>query len=111
MLFRSIFSDAFSGTSAVGGFVGSGILRALQMGVARGIFSDESGVDSAAVAAAAAKTTRPVRQGLVSMTQTFIDTLVVVSFTGLVIITTGAWEGGAEVVTLGELLLTFLGFG
>ncbi|MGO1827663.1 MAG: alanine/glycine:cation symporter family protein, partial [Corynebacterium variabile] len=73
--FGLIFSDAFSGTAAAGGFVGSGILLALQMGVARGIFSNESGMGSAAVAAAAAKTTHPVRQGLVSMTQTFIDTI------------------------------------
>ena len=91
-----IFSDAFSGTAAVGGFLGSGIIMALQMGVARGIFSNESGMGSAAIAAAAAKTTHPVRQGLVSMTQTFIDTIIVVSMTGLVIVTTGAWKEGKE---------------
>ena len=91
-----IFSDAFSGTAAVGGFLGSGIIMALQMGVARGIFSNESGMGSAAIAAAAAKTTHPVRQGLVSMTQTFIDTIIVVSMTGLVIVTTGAWEEGKD---------------
>lgn len=89
-----VFTDAFTGTAAVGGFAGAGILLALQMGVARGLFSNESGMGSGAIAAAAATTTHPVRQGLVSMTQTFIDTLVVVSFTGLVIITTGAWEEG-----------------
>ncbi|MCQ9344077.1 alanine/glycine:cation symporter family protein [Corynebacterium kozikiae] len=92
--FALIFSDAFSGTAAVGGFLGSGIILALQMGVARGIFSNESGMGSAAIAAAAAKTKHPVRQGLVSMTQTFIDTIIVVSMTGLVIVTTGVWEGG-----------------
>lgn len=91
-----IFSDAFQGSAAVGGFLGSGIILALQMGVARGIFSNESGMGSAAIAAAAAKTTHPVRQGLVSMTQTFIDTLIVVSMTGLVIVTTGAWKEGKE---------------
>ena len=91
-----IFTDAFTGTSAVGGFTGAGIILAIQMGVARGLFSNESGMGSGAIAAAAATTTHPVRQGLVSMTQTFIDTLVVVSFTGLVIITTGAWEEGAD---------------
>ncbi|TDE96048.1 sodium:alanine symporter family protein [Occultella glacieicola] len=90
--FAAIFTDAFTGTSAVGGFAGSAIIIAVQYGVARGIFSNESGMGSAAIAAAAAKTTHPVRQGLVSMTQTFIDTIIVVSCTGLVIITTGVWS-------------------
>ncbi|MBN1239376.1 MAG: alanine:cation symporter family protein, partial [Gammaproteobacteria bacterium] len=63
-------------------------------GVARGIFSNESGLGTGAIAAAAAQTSHPVRQGLVSMTQTFLDTLVVVSFTALVIVTTGAWSSG-----------------
>ncbi|QMV84672.1 alanine:cation symporter family protein [Corynebacterium hindlerae] len=94
--FALIFSDAFSGTAATGGFLGSGIILALQMGVARGIFSNESGMGSASIAAAAAKTTHPVRQGLVSMTQTFIDTIVVVTFTGLVIISTGTWTNGKD---------------
>ncbi|KGJ03204.1 sodium:alanine symporter [Paracoccus halophilus] len=87
-----IFTDAFTGTSAVGGFAGSAIMIAVQFGVARGIFSNESGMGSAAIAAASAQTTHPVRQGLVSMTQTFIDTIIVVSCTGLVIITTGVWN-------------------
>ena len=87
-----IFTDAFTGTSAVGGFAGSAIIIAVQYGVARGIFSNESGMGSAAIAAAAAQTTHPVRQGLVSMTQTFIDTIIVVTCTGLVIITTGVWN-------------------
>ena len=91
-----IFTDAFTGTAATGGFVGSTIMVALQMGVARGIFSNESGMGSAAIAAAAAQTNHPVRQGLVSMTQTFIDTLVVVTFTGLTIITTGTWTMGTS---------------
>lgn len=91
-----IFTDAFSGSAAAGGFLGSGIILALQMGVARGIFSNESGMGSAAIAAAAAKTTHPVRQGLVSMTQTFIDTIIVVTMTGLVIVTTGVWTEGEE---------------
>ena len=94
--FATIFTSAFTGHAAVGGFTGSAIMVVVQMGVARGIFSNESGMGSAAIAAAAAQTTHPVRQGLVSMTQTFIDTLIVVSFTGLVIITTGAWEEGGE---------------
>ncbi|KAA0973450.1 sodium:alanine symporter family protein [Paeniglutamicibacter gangotriensis] len=87
-----IFTEAFTGTSAVGGFAGSAIIIAVQFGVARGIFSNESGMGSAAIAAAAAQTSHPVRQGLVSMTQTFIDTIIVVTCTGLVIITTGAWN-------------------
>ncbi|GAA2117235.1 sodium:alanine symporter family protein [Kocuria atrinae] len=94
--FGMIFGDAFSGTSAVGGFAGSAIILAVQMGVARGIFSNESGMGSAAIAAAAAKTTHPVRQGLVSMTQTFIDTIIVVTCTGLVIVTTGVWDQGSD---------------
>ena len=91
-----VFTDAFTGTAAVGGFAGSAILYAIQMGVARGIFSNESGMGSAAIAAAAAKTTHPTRQGLVAMTQTFIDTIIVVTFTGLVIVTTGVWKQGGD---------------
>lgn len=86
-----VFEDAFTGTAATGGFLGSTIMIAVQYGVARGIFSNESGMGSAAIAAASAQTTHPVRQGLVSMTQTFIDTIIVVSCTGLVIVTTGVW--------------------
>lgn len=91
-----IFTDAFTGSAAVGGFAGSALILAIQMGVARGIFSNESGMGSAAIAAASAQTTHPVRQGLVSMTQTFIDTIIVVTCTGLVIITTGVWHNGVE---------------
>lgn len=87
-----IVHDAFTGTAATGGFAGSVFLVTLQYGVARGIFSNESGMGSAAIAAAAARTREPVRQGLVSMTQTFIDTLIVVSMTALVIVVTGAWK-------------------
>ncbi|QSB16139.1 sodium:alanine symporter family protein [Natronosporangium hydrolyticum] len=89
---QTIFNDAFTGTAAVGGFVGAGFLAALRWGVARGIFSNESGLGTGGIAAAAAKTTHEVRQALVSMTQTFLDTLVVVSFTGLTIVVTGAWQ-------------------
>ncbi|SFO39092.1 MULTISPECIES: alanine/glycine:cation symporter family protein [Actinomadura] len=91
-----IFTDAFSGTSATGGFVGAGVAAAIRYGVARGIFSNESGLGTGGIAAAAAKTTHPVRQALVSMTQTFIDTLVVVSFTALTIIVTDSWKIGGE---------------
>ncbi|MBA0126075.1 sodium:alanine symporter family protein [Haloechinothrix sp. YIM 98757] len=87
----TIFTDAFTGTAATGGFIGVGFLTALRWGVARGIFSNESGLGTGGIAAAAAQTTNPVRQALVSMTQTFLDTLVVVTFTGLTIVVTGAW--------------------
>ncbi len=102
--FATIFSEAFTGTAALGGAAGSAFMLAIQMGVARGIFSNESGMGSAAIAAAAAKTTHPVRQGLVSMTQTFIDTIVVVTFTGLVLITTGVWkeEGLSQALMTGQ---------
>lgn len=91
-----VFTDAFTGTAATGGFLGAGIMMAVRFGVARGIFSNESGMGSAAIAAAAAKTSHPARQALVSMTQTFIDTMIVVSITGLVIVTSGVWEQGAD---------------
>src|SRR5690606_6463029 len=74
-----IFTDAFTGTAATGGFAGAAVAAAIRYGVARGIFSNESGLGTGGIAAAAARTTHPVRQGLVSMTQTFLDTLVVVS--------------------------------
>ncbi|WP_017622591.1 alanine/glycine:cation symporter family protein [Nocardiopsis chromatogenes] len=91
-----IVTDAFTGSAATGGFVGSTVLIALQMGVARGIFSNESGLGTGAIAAAAAKTDQPVRQAMVSMTQTFIDTIIVVTMTCLVIIVTGVWELGDD---------------
>ncbi|OBF93728.1 sodium:alanine symporter [Mycobacterium sp. 852002-51152_SCH6134967] len=90
--FGVIFTDAFTGTAATGGFAGAAVAAAIRYGVARGIFSNESGLGTGGIAAAAAKTTHPVRQALVSMTQTFIDTLVVVSFTALTIVVTGVWK-------------------
>ena len=89
-----VFNGAFSGTAATGGFVGAAVAQAIRFGVARGIFSNESGLGSAGIAAAAAQTKEPVTQALVSMTQTFIDTLVVCTFTGLSILVTGAFETG-----------------
>jgi alanine or glycine:cation symporter, AGCS family len=86
-----VFRDAFTGTAATGGFAGAAMLLGVRYGVARGIFSNESGLGTGGIAAAAAQTSHPVRQALVSMTQTFIDTIVICSFTGLVILTTGAW--------------------
>ena len=91
-----VFTDAFTGTAATGGFIGAGVAAAIQFGVARGMFSNESGLGSAAIAAAAAQTRHPVRQGLVSMTQTFIDTIIVVTMTGLVIVVSGSWTSGLE---------------
>ncbi len=89
-----IFRDAFTGTAATGGFAGAGLAAVIRFGVARGIFSNESGLGTGGIAAAAAQTSNPVRQALVSMTQTFLDTLVVVSFTGLAIVVSGAWTSG-----------------
>jgi AGCS family alanine or glycine:cation symporter len=93
---RLVFDSAFSGTAAVGGFAGAAVREAIRFGVARGIFSNESGLGSAGIAAAAAQTRTPTRQALVSMTQTFIDTIVVCTFTGLTILVTGAWTSGAD---------------
>mgnify|MGYP001823206232 CR=1 FL=1 len=90
----TIVSDAFTGTAAAGGFLGAGIAQVMRFGVARGIFSNESGLGSAGIAAAAAQTREPVRQALVSMTQTFIDTIVVCSFTGIAIVASGVWSSG-----------------
>jgi len=90
--FALIFREAFTGEAATGGLLGSALLFAIQQGVARGIFSNESGLGTGGIAAAAAKTKQPVRQALVSMTQTFVDTIIVVSMTCLVIIVTGAWS-------------------
>ncbi len=86
-----IFAGAFTGTAAVGGFAGAIVKEAIQAGVARGIFSNESGLGSAPIAAAAAQTHYPARQGLVTMTGTFLDTIIICNLTGLSIIITGAW--------------------
>ena len=89
-----IFRDAFSPTAAVGGFTGATVTQGIRFGIARGVFSNESGLGSGAIAAAAARAHHPVAQGLVSMNQTFIDTIVVCSITGFTIIATGAWHSG-----------------
>ena len=89
--FKIIVQAAFSPRAITGGAVGS-MLVAMQKGVARGIFSNEAGLGSAPIAAAAAQTNEPVRQGLVSMTGTFIDTIVICTLTGLSIVITGAWQ-------------------
>lgn len=88
--FAEIVSSAFNGSALAGGAMGTMIV-AMQKGVARGIFSNESGLGSAPIAAAAARTKEPVRQGLVSMTGTFIDTIVICTMTGLSIVIAGSW--------------------
>ena len=88
-----ILTSAFTGEAAVGGFAGSTIMVAMQNGIARGVFSNESGLGSAPIAAAAAKTKWPAEQGLVSMTGTFIDTIIICSMTGLSLVLTGVWSG------------------
>jgi len=95
-----IFASAFSPAAAVGGFAGASIRMAIQNGVARGVFSNESGLGSAPIAAAAAKTNEPVEQGLISMTGTFIDTLIICTLTGLTILVTGVWSGDLNGVAL-----------
>ncbi|WP_242258194.1 alanine/glycine:cation symporter family protein [Streptococcus thoraltensis] len=87
-----IFKSAFTGQAALGGFAGAGFMLAIQSGVARGVFSNESGLGSAPIAAAAARTNEPVEQGLISMTGTFIDTIIICSLTGLSIIVTDGWS-------------------
>jgi AGCS family alanine or glycine:cation symporter len=123
--FGLIIKQAFSPTAAVGGFAGATIMMAIRFGVARGVFSNESGLGSAPIAAAAAKTKSPTTQALVSMTQTFIDTIVICTMTGLVLVLTGAWSngqtgaeltttafqsgmaGGAYIVTIGIILFAY----
>ncbi len=89
-----IFTHAFTPTAATGGFAGAAVWAAIRFGVARGVFSNEAGLGSAPIAHAAAQTKGPVSQGLVAMLGTFIDTLVVCSFTALAILVTGAWTSG-----------------
>lgn len=91
-----IFSSAFTGQAAVGGFLGAGMREAIRFGIARGLFSNESGLGSAPIVAAAAQTANPVRQALVSSTGTFWDTVVVCAMTGLVVVSTGMWQQGGD---------------
>jgi AGCS family alanine or glycine:cation symporter len=91
-----IVESAFNGQAAAGGFAGAGVAMAIQFGVARGVFSNEAGLGSAPIAHAAAATGNPVRQGMIAMLGTFIDTLVVCSITGIAIVASGVWQGGAK---------------
>ncbi len=113
----TILRSAFTGEAAVGGFLGAGMKEAVRFGIARGLFSNESGLGSAPIVAAAAKTRNPVRQALVSSTGTFWDTVVICLMTGLVIVNSGHWRDGltgieltrrafADLSTFGPLVLS-----
>ncbi len=113
----TIVTSAFAGQAAVGGFIGAGISQAIRYGIARGLFSNESGLGSAPIVAAAAQTKNPVRQALVSSTGTFWDTVVVCAMTGLVVVNSGEWKNGLsgaalthrafeDIPVLGGLILT-----
>jgi len=101
--FRLVFAGAFNGHAVAGGAVGYTVAQAVRFGVARGVFSNESGLGTGGIAAAAAQTSEPARQALISMTQTFIDTIVVCTFTGIAILSTGAWESGQDGAGLTQL--------
>ncbi|MFA6243201.1 MAG: sodium:alanine symporter family protein [Candidatus Hydrogenedentales bacterium] len=113
-----ILKSAFNGHAAAGGFAGAGVMAAMRYGVARGLFSNESGLGSAPIVAAAAQTHNPVRQALVSSTGTFWDTVVVCLMTGLVVVNSGDWQSGLKGTALtqsafshihafGPIILTF----
>ncbi len=98
--FGTIIDSAFNGASAAGGFAGATVWAAIRFGVARGVFSNEAGLGSAPIAHAAAKTNEPVEQGMIAMLGTFIDTLIVCTMTGLVIVLTGVFETGESGASL-----------
>ena len=106
-----IFTHAFTPAAATGGFAGAAVAAAVRFGIARGVFSNESGLGSAAIAHAAAQTNSPVRQGIIAMLGTFIDTLVVCTMTALVILTSGAWTmTGSDGAGLTGAVLTSTSF-
>ncbi|MGH7822686.1 MAG: alanine/glycine:cation symporter family protein [Candidatus Binatia bacterium] len=104
-----IVESAFSGQAAVGGFAGAGVREAMRYGIARGLFSNESGLGSAPIVAAAAQTKNPVRQALVSATGTFWDTVVVCLMTGLVVVNSGDWREGMSGAALTRAAFDDLG--
>jgi len=108
-----IFTHAFTPIAATGGFAGAAVWAAIRFGVARGIFSNEAGLGSAPIAHAAATTDSPVLQGHIAMLGTFIDTIILCSITGLVIITSGAWSQGETGASLSSAAFesTLPGFG
>ncbi len=101
--FNLIFTYAFTPIAATGGFAGAAVWAAIRFGVARGIFSNEAGLGSAPIAHASAVTNSPVKQGTVAMVGTFIDTIIICSITGLVIIVSGAWTSGETGATLSSI--------
>lgn len=103
MAFGMIFTDAFTGTAATGGFAGSAIAQAMRFGVARGVFSNEAGLGSAPIAHAAARTQDPVRQGIIAGLSPLIDTIFVCTLTALLIIMTGAWQSGETGAELSQM--------
>ncbi|MCP5017724.1 MAG: sodium:alanine symporter family protein [Ketobacter sp.] len=109
-----IIDSALNGHAAVGGFAGATIMAAIRFGVARGVFSNEAGLGSAPIAHAAAQTNNPVQQGLIAMLGTFIDTIIICSITGLVIVISGAWtqgSSGAELTKMAFDILSNEGYG
>ncbi|MEX1993256.1 MAG: sodium:alanine symporter family protein [Steroidobacteraceae bacterium] len=94
-VFALVFESAFSGSAAAGGFAGSTIAMALRYGIARGLFSNEAGLGSAPIVHAAADTDHPVRQGLYGIFEVFVDTLLICTVTGLVILVTDSWSSGS----------------
>jgi AGCS family alanine or glycine:cation symporter len=109
--FAMIFSDAFTGSAATGGFAGAALAQAIRFGVARGVFSNEAGLGSAPIAHGAAQTKEPVREGLVAMLGPFIDTIVICTMTAMVILTTNAFTlTGADGEALTGAVLTAKAF-
>ncbi|HVR71670.1 MAG TPA: sodium:alanine symporter family protein [Vicinamibacteria bacterium] len=106
---RLIVTGAFTGQAAMGGFLGAGVREAIRFGIARGLFSNESGLGSAPIVAAAAQTKNPVRQALVSSTGTFWDTVVVCAMTGLVVVNSMQWADGVAGVALTKAAFHDLG--
>ncbi|MFA6129964.1 MAG: sodium:alanine symporter family protein [Candidatus Omnitrophota bacterium] len=101
-----IFKSAFTGQAAIGGFLGAGMKEAVRFGVARGLFSNESGLGSAPIVAAAAQTRHPARQALVSSTGTFWDTVVVCAISGIVLVNSGVWTKGLDGALLTKTAFT-----
>ena len=101
--FELVFVHAFTPVAATGGFAGAAVWAAIRFGVARGVFSNEAGLGSAPIAHAAATTDSPIRQGSIAMLGTFIDTLIVCTITGMVIIVSGAWTSGETGASLSSL--------
>lgn len=103
-----IVKSAFTGQAAAGGFLGAGVREAVRFGIARGLFSNESGMGSAPIVAAAAQTRNPVRQALVSASGTFWDTVVICLMTGLVVVNSGKWQEGLEGAQLSQATFSTL---